>query len=152
MAAAVVPSTSFTSSLRRSSHFGRGLQSLHAASLRVPGMSLRAMPSVCSKLTTSSSSASTEEPVAVGGSLLAGKIAAYVKRLYFLWFWEQLFHLIVVMLWTMDAVTIFELLDSRWKSGIYEIWSLAESAVLWNTYTASRYSLPLHDSTMAFWY
>jgi hypothetical protein len=86
MAATVVPSTSFTSSLQRSSHFGRGLQSLHVASLRVPGVSLRAMPSVCSKLTTSSSSASTEEPVAVGGSLLAGKVAAYVKRLYFLWF------------------------------------------------------------------
>ncbi|CAK9227551.1 unnamed protein product [Sphagnum jensenii] len=76
MAATVVPSTSFTSSLRRSSHFGRGLQSLHAASLRVPGVSLRAMPSVCSKLTTSSSSASTEEPVAVGGSLLAGAMFA----------------------------------------------------------------------------
>ncbi|CAM6076880.1 unnamed protein product [Sphagnum tenellum] len=76
MAATVVPSTSFTSSLRRSSHFGRGLQSLHAASLRVPGVSLRAMPSVCSKLTTSSSSTSTEEPVAVGGSLLAGAMFA----------------------------------------------------------------------------
>jgi hypothetical protein len=91
MAATVVPSTSFTSSLRRSSHFGRGLQSLHAASLRVPGVSLRAMPSVCSKLTTSSSSASTEEPVAVGGSLLAGKVAAYVKRLYFLGFENNYF-------------------------------------------------------------
>ncbi|CAK9881380.1 unnamed protein product [Sphagnum jensenii] len=73
--ATAVPSTSFTGSLlrrSRSSLFGGGLQTLRVSSLRVPGVSLRAVQkSVCSKLSSSSSSTDSEQSVAVGAMFTA---------------------------------------------------------------------------------